>query len=121
MERISGRERCLKGAWKLPKISIRLCNHTQAGLCFKNEERGGGGQRHSGQCRLCQIAGLRGFRQQWEGHIRDRATGLGSWCLEDKNEQNFMKSTSGYSSFFGQDKSPRGDQGRKRLPLGLVA
>ena len=40
MERISGRERCLKRAWKLPKTSIRLCNCTQAGLCFKDEERG---------------------------------------------------------------------------------
>ena len=37
MKRISGRERCLKGTWKLPKVSIRLCNHTQAGLCFKDE------------------------------------------------------------------------------------
>lgn len=46
--------------------------------------------------------------------------GLGTWCLEDKNKQNFVKDTSGYSSFFGQDQSPRGDQGRKRLPLGLV-
>lgn len=46
--------------------------------------------------------------------------GLGTWCLKDKNKQNFVKDTSGYSSFFGQDQSSRGDQGRKRLPLGLV-
>lgn len=47
-------------------------------------------------------------------HKGDRAMGLGTQCLEDKNKQNFVKDTSGYSSFFGQDQSPRGDQGRKR-------
>ena len=69
-----------------------------------------------------ETAGSAGFaRQQWEGHVRGRATDLGSWCLEDKNKHDFVKDTSGYSSFLGQDRSPRGDQGRKRLPLGLVA
>lgn len=26
-----------QGDLEAPKVSIRLCNHTQAGLCFKDE------------------------------------------------------------------------------------
>lgn len=74
-ERISGRKRCLKGGLGSSKdIHQTVQSHTWAGLCFKDEGRL---PKKQWAVQALPIAGLRGFEQQWEGHMR-----RGPWAEE---------------------------------------
>ena len=72
------RDRCLKRAGKLPKMYIRLRNHTQGCLCPRDEERGEVAKeisgRHGGSLLGCCFKKVRTERR--EGQIRDRAVSL---------------------------------------------